>query len=276
LSPARWLVSSVAGWFGKIPALGDFATRRLPVSFVTPWDEWLSSELSELRAQWEDEWSARFRRAPTLCFEIDAGVVDTHAWQGVIVASHDRVGREFPLTLAQSDIAATGTVEWWAGLVATAGRALEPGCGIAEFDRLVEEFFAVAGQSPAASHSPVARHLAAAGYLPAAGRLAAAGHLPGAGHLATAGNLPAAGHSPTAGHLPAAGHSSTAGHLPVAGHLAAGGSLQAAVTLPAGGPQRRGWWRWGDRERADAPSHVSTELPRGEHFRSLLSEPPSA
>ncbi|MBS0422441.1 MAG: type VI secretion system-associated protein TagF [Proteobacteria bacterium] len=186
---------SVAGWFGKIPALGDFATRRLPLSFVTPWDDWLSSELSQLRAQWEDQWPARFRRAPTLCFAIDAGVVDERAWQGVIVASHDRVGRDFPLTVAQSDTAAWN-VAGWAGLVATAGRALEPGCGSADFDRLVEDFFA--------------------------------GCLPGSG------------------------------------------------TLPAQGLQRRGWWRWHDGEWAAAPSHVPTELPRGEHFRALLSEPPDA
>ena len=37
------------GWFGKIPALGDFVTRHLPPSFVQPWDEWLSAELSEAR-----------------------------------------------------------------------------------------------------------------------------------------------------------------------------------------------------------------------------------
>jgi len=212
--------ASVAGWFGKIPAVGDFATRRLPMSFVTPWDDWLSSELAELRAHWEDQWSARFRRAPTLCFAIDAGVVDARAWQGVIVASHDRVGREFPLTLAQSDTAAAWNVEWWAGLVATARRAFEPGCGIEEFDRAVAEFFA--------------------GPSPAVGLLQAAGSWQAASSLQAAGPLP------------------------------------TACPLPAGETVRRGWWRWRDEEWAAEPIHVPTKLPRGEHFRSLLSEPSDA
>jgi type VI secretion system protein ImpM len=138
-----------AGWFGKIPALGDFATRRLPASFVVPWDEWLSRELAELRALWTDQWSARFRQSPTVCFAIDAGVVDGRAWQGVIVPSCDRVGREFPLTLARSAQSAPHEQDWWAELVATAARAHQSGCGLADFDRAVEEFFAV---SPDAVH----------------------------------------------------------------------------------------------------------------------------
>ena len=26
------------GWYGKLPASGDFVTRRLPPSFIEPWD----------------------------------------------------------------------------------------------------------------------------------------------------------------------------------------------------------------------------------------------
>ena len=190
-------IASVAGWFGKIPAVGDFATRRLPLSFVEPWDDWLSSELAELRAQWDDQWSARFRQAPTLCFAIDAGVVDAHAWQGVIVASHDRVGREFPLTLALSDAAPIGNVEWWAGLVATDGRAFEPGCGIEEFDRTVAEFFA--------GRSPVVGPLRAADPLHAAGQYQAAGQLHAAGQYQAAAQLQAVSQLQAAGQLHAAG-----------------------------------------------------------------------
>ena len=28
----------IPGWYGKIPSLGDFASRRLPQSFVAAWD----------------------------------------------------------------------------------------------------------------------------------------------------------------------------------------------------------------------------------------------
>ena len=33
------------GWYGKLPASGDFATRRLPPSFIEPWDAWLNAML---------------------------------------------------------------------------------------------------------------------------------------------------------------------------------------------------------------------------------------
>ena len=31
------------GFFGKLPSHGDFLSRRLPRSFVDPWDSWLQS-----------------------------------------------------------------------------------------------------------------------------------------------------------------------------------------------------------------------------------------
>ena len=33
--------TGVPGWFGKLPGLGDFASRRLPDTFVAAWDRWL-------------------------------------------------------------------------------------------------------------------------------------------------------------------------------------------------------------------------------------------
>ncbi|MBL8452331.1 MAG: type VI secretion system-associated protein TagF, partial [Zoogloea sp.] len=32
-----------AGWYGKLPALGDFAQRRLEQDFITGWDTWLQA-----------------------------------------------------------------------------------------------------------------------------------------------------------------------------------------------------------------------------------------
>ena len=52
------------GWFGKIPSLGDFASRRLPPTFVKPWDQWLSAELPEARFVLADAWPAIYEQAP--------------------------------------------------------------------------------------------------------------------------------------------------------------------------------------------------------------------
>jgi len=42
-------VAVLPGWYGKLPALGDFASRRLPPVFVEPWDRWLATGLSAWR-----------------------------------------------------------------------------------------------------------------------------------------------------------------------------------------------------------------------------------
>src|SRR5262249_35940975 len=35
------LGAAIPGWYGKLPSLGDFASRRLPVEFVKAWDSCL-------------------------------------------------------------------------------------------------------------------------------------------------------------------------------------------------------------------------------------------
>lgn len=121
-----------AGWFGKIPSLGDFVTRLLPASFVAPWDAWLSGELVQARQVLGGSWDETYARAPTLCFSLAAGALDEHAWHGVLVPSLDRVGRQFPLTIALScppAVAATFGRPGWAALVASGRRALESDVG---------------------------------------------------------------------------------------------------------------------------------------------------
>jgi len=136
-----------AGWFGKIPALGDFVTRGLPLSFVQPWDEWLSAELSEARFLLAEDWAATYRQAPIWCFSLGVHAVDEHAWQGIIVPSFDRVGREFPLTIAQSRPRPAASIHerlWWDTLVAVGRRvARDPACGADGLDRTLAALLTV-------------------------------------------------------------------------------------------------------------------------------------
>jgi len=90
------------GWYGKLPALGDFATRRLPPLFVEPWDRWLATGM----AAWRDmdaDWLEAFLAAPTWRFALGAGVpfAASPGYVGVLMPSVDRVGRYFPLTIAR-------------------------------------------------------------------------------------------------------------------------------------------------------------------------------
>jgi type VI secretion system protein ImpM len=86
------------GWYGKLPSLGDFAHRRLSARFIARWDEWLLTCLAATLAEAQDSAQAmpiapvRFWLAPQLC--------DGQAMCGILVASLDRVGRRFPLTIA--------------------------------------------------------------------------------------------------------------------------------------------------------------------------------
>lgn len=48
--------SSVAGWYGKIPSLGDFVSRRLPPDFINTWDTWLQQGMAISRTQLGECW----------------------------------------------------------------------------------------------------------------------------------------------------------------------------------------------------------------------------
>jgi len=85
------------GWFGKLPASGDFVFRRIPRSLLDKLDDWLSRGLAEMQKALPTEWRDTFAAAPAWYFAIPACVGGGTTLIGLIVPSHDRVGREFPL-----------------------------------------------------------------------------------------------------------------------------------------------------------------------------------
>ena len=91
------------GWYGKLPALGDFASRRLPPEFVEPWDRWLAAGLAAWREH-DAEWLDAFLAAPTWRFVLGADLPFDRSpgYAGVLMPSVDRVGRYFPLTVARA------------------------------------------------------------------------------------------------------------------------------------------------------------------------------
>lgn len=88
------------GAFGKMPGMGDFFRVNLPGDFVNAWDEWLQSQLVAQRELLGDRWQSCYMSAPIWRFSLRAGLVGTPQMSGVLMASVDRVGRQFPLTLA--------------------------------------------------------------------------------------------------------------------------------------------------------------------------------
>jgi type VI secretion system protein ImpM len=93
-------MNTVAGWYGKIAALGDFAHRRLPPDWIAHCDAWLSDALATARADLGNRWLDVYLTAPLLAFVWADAVADRHWWTGVLMPSCDSVGRYFPLVVA--------------------------------------------------------------------------------------------------------------------------------------------------------------------------------
>jgi len=101
-----------AGWYGKLPSLGDFAARRLSDGFVAPWDAWLSGRIAETQLNLGPRWLSLYLTCPVWRFfampgAIAPGLAD--CWMGILMASVDRVGRHFPLTIAAAMPSAPAT-----------------------------------------------------------------------------------------------------------------------------------------------------------------------
>lgn len=130
-------VATVPGWFGKLPSLGDFASRRLPAAFVQPWDRWLQRSLLAARRELGELWLDTYLVAPVLRFWLAPGVLGSEAWAGLMMPSVDRVGRHFPLTIAQpaaSLAAALAARDAFAALDRTARRVLDVSFTVEHFE----------------------------------------------------------------------------------------------------------------------------------------------
>lgn len=116
-------VAGEFGFYGKIPALGDFVTRSLPREQVAIVDEWMQEGLFALRSV-SEHWLDSYLVAPVWQFMLPAGMWSAAPLCGLLMPSVDRVGRYFPFfTCATLNTAAD--TDWhtlWRGM---SRRALE-------------------------------------------------------------------------------------------------------------------------------------------------------
>jgi type VI secretion system protein ImpM len=142
LAPVR---TEVPGWFGKLPMLGDFASRRLPPAAVSVCDAWLSGGLSASQAQLGVDWLEAYLSAPLWSFAWAPGVADTSWWFGVCMPSVDAAGRYFPLLAAatthdpsclHAPAAAMG--DWYARLSLAVLGVLQPKATVEAFESVLE------------------------------------------------------------------------------------------------------------------------------------------
>jgi type VI secretion system protein ImpM len=172
------LSAPASGFFGKLPARGDFVRAGLPGGFVAAWDDWLQRMLTASRAALGDAWEASWLEAPVWRFTLAAGLCGPASVLGLWLPSVDRVGRYFPLTFARLPAPAGGDA--WLDAAEALGRA-----ALAE-DMTPEALAsALAGLPAVGGAAPLT---GSAWWTTGAPRVAAARHtlpgLPEAGHCA--------------------------------------------------------------------------------------------
>jgi type VI secretion system protein ImpM len=129
------------GWFGKVPMLGDFAHRRLPMNIVARCDEWLSGCLATSRQELADGWLPLYLAAPLWCFAWAPRVADASWWFGVLMPSVDGVGRYFPLIICRDAVTPPVRAEslsrlaaWYDAVAQCALSVLEPDASLQAFE----------------------------------------------------------------------------------------------------------------------------------------------
>ncbi len=90
----------VPGWYGKMPAMGDFLSRRLPTEFIQFWDNWLQNSIINSRAHLGSSWLNIYLNCPIWRFILMPQVYNQDIWTGILMPSVDKVGRYFPFTIA--------------------------------------------------------------------------------------------------------------------------------------------------------------------------------
>lgn len=224
----------IAGWYGKIACLGDFASRRLPAEFVAQWDAWLQRMLPDSRARLGDHWLDSYLGSPIWRFVLFPGVCGETTWVGLMMPSVDRVGRYFPITIACPMPAFASTerefnalADWLDRLATLALATLDTRRSVQQFDSAL-----LALRAPGL----------------AAPRVALAGRILHALQAREAGQFPLPSDDELAQTLMSVG----AGLLM---HTARGFSMWWTACAPA----------------ASAPLLLHRGLPDGEHFAAMLS-----
>jgi type VI secretion system protein ImpM len=107
-------------YYGKLPAKGDFVTRRFSRAFIKGWDDWLQDAILSSREALGSQWLEVYLTSPIWRFALEAGCCGPLTVAGVLMPSVDKVGRYFPLTIglelpAPVDLAdlASGAQGWY-------------------------------------------------------------------------------------------------------------------------------------------------------------------
>lgn len=144
-------------WYGKMPSVGDFVSRRMPYPLQQFWDDWCAAGLESLKANsLASGWNI-WRGSPMWAFILPEQASIPLSQLGVLAPSCDRVGRIFPflvtLPLPSGRTAsvlpsAASLVLAWADVVAQAQMSRQ---SIDELDAALEAALAGVLMNPASA-----------------------------------------------------------------------------------------------------------------------------
>lgn len=89
------------GWYGKLPATGDFLQRRIAENMVSGWSNWFQQGLLAWHEQ-QLSTTEHFLAAPVWNFVLPVRPGAQRIQMGCLLPSRDRVGRAWPLLAIQS------------------------------------------------------------------------------------------------------------------------------------------------------------------------------
>jgi type VI secretion system protein ImpM len=87
------------GFYGKLPMQSEMLSENLPAEFITPWQDWLQTALTDSHENLGLDWLNSYLTAPIWRFILSAGLCGDSAWAGILLPSVDKVGHYFPLTV---------------------------------------------------------------------------------------------------------------------------------------------------------------------------------
>ncbi len=147
------------GFFGKLPAQGDFLSRRLPADFLRVWDPWLQTSLASSRERLGEAWLDAYLTSPIWRFILTPGIAGQSPWAGLLMPSVDRVGRYFPFTVAcalpvgANPFRVLSASDWFDGVQTLMLAALEGSLTLDELDARLVDLDPPAAASPSAGAS---------------------------------------------------------------------------------------------------------------------------
>lgn len=137
--------NATVGFYGKLPAMGDFISRRLPNEFISPWDNWLQSCFMASREHLGSNWLNHYLTSPIWRFLLSPGLCGGKSVVGIVMPSVDKVGRYYPLTVAaiiedspQVPFLFMSRNVWFEQLEDVALMGLENTLDVDDFDQLIQ------------------------------------------------------------------------------------------------------------------------------------------